>query len=158
MSENVTYIYVSQVFAGCISSVLCAGNVSKISTFLCTGNVPEMSPVLCYNVLIYATYPGHRKCTWNFMCSGQEICLKWQVSWLHKMCLKFHVYWLQEMYLKFCLILSKKCERNADVGQIHSMNRKCQLSCIFHEISWPRKFRISSSVMVETIYNISVMS
>ena len=32
------------------------------------------------------------------------------------------------------------------VGNVHTMNRKCELSCTFHGISWPRKFRISSSV------------
>ena len=31
------------------------------------------------------------------------------------------------------------------VGNVHTMNRKCELSCTFHGISWPRKFRISSS-------------
>ena len=32
------------------------------------------------------------------------------------------------------------------VGNVHTMNRKCEVSCTFHGISWPRKFRISSSV------------
>ena len=31
------------------------------------------------------------------------------------------------------------------VGNVHTINRKCELSCTFHEISWPRKFRISYS-------------
>ena len=39
----------------------------------------------------------------------------------------------------------KKMSKFPGVGTVHTMNRKCELSCTFHGISWPRKFRISSS-------------
>ena len=39
----------------------------------------------------------------------------------------------------------KKMSKFPGVGNVHTMNRKCELSCTFHGISWPRKFRISSS-------------
>ena len=39
----------------------------------------------------------------------------------------------------------KKMSKFPGVGNVHTMNRKCELSCRFHGISWPRKFRISSS-------------
>ena len=45
-------------------------------------------------------------------------------------------------------ILSRKYQGNAKipgVGNVYIMNRKCELSCTFHGISWPRKFRISSN-------------
>ena len=41
----------------------------------------------------------------------------------------------------------KKMSKFPGVGNVHTMNRKCELSCTFHGISWPRKFRISSSVL-----------
>ena len=40
----------------------------------------------------------------------------------------------------------KKMSKFPGVGNVHTMNRKCELCCRFHGISWPRKFRISSSV------------
>ena len=40
----------------------------------------------------------------------------------------------------------KEMSKFPGVGNVHTMNRKCELSCTFHGISWPRKFRISSSV------------
>ena len=39
----------------------------------------------------------------------------------------------------------KEMSKFPGVGNVHTMNRKCELSCTFHGISWPRKFRISSS-------------
>ena len=39
----------------------------------------------------------------------------------------------------------KKMSKFPGVENVHTMNRKCELSCTFHGISWPRKFRISSS-------------
>ena len=39
----------------------------------------------------------------------------------------------------------KEMSKFSGVGNVHTMNRKCKLSCTFHGISWPRKFRISSS-------------
>ena len=44
----------------------------------------------------------------------------------------------------------KEMSKFPGVGNIHTMNRKCELSCTFHGISWPRKFRISSSVDYST--------
>ena len=50
-----------------------------------------------------------------------------------------------------------------EVGNVHTMNRKCELSYTFHGISWPRKFRISSSETrlnmddVRIINNLQVM-
>ena len=41
----------------------------------------------------------------------------------------------------------KEMSKFPGVGNVHTMNRKCELSCTFHGISWPRKFRISSSVL-----------
>ena len=41
----------------------------------------------------------------------------------------------------------KKMSKFPGVGNVHTMNRKCELSYTFHGISWPRKFRISSSSM-----------
>ena len=40
----------------------------------------------------------------------------------------------------------KEISKFPGVGNFHTMNRKFELSCTFHGISWPRKFRISSSV------------
>ena len=40
----------------------------------------------------------------------------------------------------------KEMSKFPGVGNVHTMNRKCELSCTFHGISWPRKFRIFSSV------------
>ena len=40
----------------------------------------------------------------------------------------------------------KEMSKFPGLGNVHTMNRKCELSCTFHGISWPRKFRISSSV------------
>ena len=73
------------------------------------------------------------------------MCLKCHVSWLQDMYLKCHLYWLQEICLKFCPILYQKMSKFPGVGNVHTMNRKCELSCTFHGISWPGKFRISSS-------------
>ena len=42
----------------------------------------------------------------------------------------------------------KKMSKFPGVGNVHTMNRKCELCCRFHGISWPRKFRISSSVLL----------
>ena len=39
----------------------------------------------------------------------------------------------------------KEMSKFPGVGNVNTMNRKCELSCTFHGISWPRKFRISSS-------------
>ena len=57
----------------------------------------------------------------------------------------------------------KKMSKFPGVGNVHIMNRKCELSCTFHGISWPRKFRISSSEQVLTngtnpasMYNLSI--
>ena len=41
----------------------------------------------------------------------------------------------------------KKMSIFPGVGNVHTINRKCELSCTFHGVSWPRKFRISSSVL-----------
>ena len=41
----------------------------------------------------------------------------------------------------------KEMSKFLGVGYVHTMNRKCELSCTFHGISWPSKFRISSSLM-----------
>ena len=41
----------------------------------------------------------------------------------------------------------KEISKFPGVENVHTMNRKCELSCTFHGISWPRKFRISSSVI-----------
>ena len=40
----------------------------------------------------------------------------------------------------------KEMSKFPGVGNVHAMNKKCELSCTFHETSLPRKFRISSSV------------
>ena len=45
----------------------------------------------------------------------------------------------------------KEMSKFPGVGNVHTMNRKCELSCTFHGISWPRKFRISSSVNMAKI-------
>ena len=65
------------------------------------------------------------------------------------MCLKCHVYWLQEMCLKFCPIATvpgsvKEISKFPGVGNVHSINRKGELFCPFHEISWARKFPVES--------------
>ena len=39
------------------------------------------------------------------------------------------------------------------VGNVHTMNRKCDLSYTFPEISQPRKFKISSSVTFMHLYS-----
>ena len=72
--------------------------------FLCTGNMPKMSPFLYSNKFIYATYPGHRKCTWNIICSIIGNVPKMSCVLTTRNVLKCHVYWLQEMCLKFCPI------------------------------------------------------
>ena len=46
-----------------------------------------------------------------------------------------------------------KMSKFPGVGNVHIMNRKCELSCTFHGISWPRKFRISSSDRVRNAKN-----
>ena len=54
----------------------------------------------------------------------------------------------------------KEMSKFPEVGNVHTMNRKCELSCTFHGISWPRKFRISSSDSVFTammLHSIKVM-
>ena len=48
----------------------------------------------------------------------------------------------------------KKMSKFPGVGNVHTMNRKCELSCTFHGISWPRKFRISSSVYFMEYYHV----
>ena len=40
----------------------------------------------------------------------------------------------------------KEMSKFPGVGNVHTMNRNCELSCTFHGISWPSKFKISSSV------------
>ena len=40
----------------------------------------------------------------------------------------------------------KEMSKLPGVGNVHIINRTCELSCTFYGISWPRKFRISSSV------------
>ena len=40
----------------------------------------------------------------------------------------------------------KEMSKFLGIGNVHTMNRKSELSFTFDGISWPRKFRISSSV------------
>ena len=42
----------------------------------------------------------------------------------------------------------KESSKFPGVGNAHTINRKCELSCTFHRIFCPRKFRISSSAML----------
>ena len=51
----------------------------------------------------------------------------------------------------------KEISKFPGVGNLHTMNRKCELSCTFHGISWPRKFRISSSVYWEWWFKIAII-
>ena len=52
----------------------------------------------------------------------------------------------------------KEISKFPGVGNFHTMNRKYELSCRFHEISWPRKFRISSSAFCFMIIKIQPMN
>ena len=45
----------------------------------------------------------------------------------------------------------KEMSKFPGVGNVHTVNRKCELSYTFHGISWPRKFRISSSDYMQSI-------
>ena len=104
----------------------------------------------------------------------QEMCLTHQISCVQEMCLKCHLSCV--LIFSFmppnlvkgnvpemsCVLATgklpeilpytvpgnvKKMSKFPGVGNVHTMNRKCELSCTFHGISWPRKFRISSSVI-----------
>ena len=102
----------------------------------------------------------------------QEMCLTHQISCVQEMFLKCHLFCvlifsfmppnlvkgnMPEMSCVLAIgnlpeILPytvpgnvKKMSKFPGVGNVHTMNRKCELSCTFHGITWPRKFRISSS-------------
>ena len=105
----------------------------------------------------------------------QEMCLTHQISCVQEMCLKCHLSCV--LIFSFmppnlvkgnvpemsCVLATgnlleilpytvpgnvKKMSKFPGVGNVHTMNRKCELCCTFHGISWPRKFRISSSVII----------
>ena len=105
------------ISAECILSVLCAGNVSDTPNFLCTGNVPEMSCVLAIGNV------PEMSCVLQLAIGNDPEILPYTVPENVKEMSKF-----------------------PGLGNVHIMSRKCELSCTFHGISWPRKFRISSSV------------
>ena len=136
-----------------------------------SGNVKEMSP----------TYTCRRfpQNVFRLSCM-QEMCPTHQISCVQEMCLKCHLYCV--LILSFmppnlvignvpemsCVLATgnlpeilpytvpgnvKKMSKFPGVGNVHTMNRKCELSCTFHGISWPRKFRISSSASI--IKNVS---
>ena len=85
-----------------------------------------MSPILCKNTW-NTTYSMHKKCARNIMCTGHRKCTwncaLYTVSGNPQEMYKFHV-----------------------VRNLHTMNRKCDLSYTSLGISQPRKFKISSSL------------
>ena len=103
----------------------------------------------------------------------QEMCLTHQISCVQEMYLKCRLYCVQIFSFMppnlatgnvpemSCVLATgnvpeildlpytvpgnvKEISKFPRVGNVHTMNRKCELSCAFHGISWPRKFRISS--------------
>ena len=98
-----------------------------------------MSPILCKNAW-NVIYSMHKKCARNVQeisCvlgtgNAYEI-VPYTVSGNPQEMYKFHV-----------------------VRNVHTMNRKCDLSYTFLEISQPRKFKISSSVSRPEIHPVPV--
>ena len=68
---------------------------------------------------------GYRKCAQNFMCPNSDN--------------------VPEILSHTAPGKVKEMSKFPGVGNVHAMNKKCELSCTFHEISLPRKLRISSS-------------
>ena len=87
----------------------------------CKGNVLEMSCIL----------HGYRKCAQNFMCPGSGN--------------------VPEILPYTAPGIVNEMSKFPGVGNVHATNKKCELSCTFHEISLPRKFRISSSEMIDIL-------
>ena len=83
-------------------------------------NVPKMWPVLLFNIFIV-----------------KEICVLVTGNVSEISCVL-----AQEICPKFCPLLFQEISRFPGVGNVHAMNKKCELSCTFHRILLPRKFRI----------------
>ena len=157
--------YLSLLYIVYMIYLTCVGHIQEMS-----GNVQEMSP----------TYTC-RRFPQNTFCLScmQEICPTHQNSCVQEMCLKYHLYCV--LILSFmppnlvignvpemsCVLATgnlpeilpytvpgnvKKMSKFPGVGNVHTMTRKCELSCTFYGISWPKKFRISSSASYLPIY------
>ena len=142
----------------------------------CVGYIQEMSPTY-----ICCRFPQN---AFRLSCM-QEMCLTHQMSCVQEMCLKCHLCcvvifsFMPPNLVKgnvpeiSCVLATgnlpeilpytvpgnvKKMSKFPGVGNVHTMNRKCELSCTFHGISWPRKFRISSSGQIYRVILVAVAS
>ena len=138
----------------------------------CVGHIQEMCRKCHLGLRVVGS---HRMHSGRLSCV-QEMCPTHQISCVQEMYLKCHMYCVPIFSFMppnlvignvpemSCVLATgnlseilpytvpgnvKEMSKFPGVGNVHTMNRKCELSCTFHGISWPRKFRISSSVCTQ---------
>ena len=133
-------------------SFLCSGNVPNTSNFLCSGMCPTHQ-IFCVQEICmkcHLSYFAINYLIFSFM--PDSVYRKYEGNVLEMSCVlatgnvpEISCVLVQEMCLKFCPILHQEKSRKCQNFLVLEMSMPCELSCKFHGISFPRKFRISSS-------------